>query len=643
MRGWRHRAQHGAVGGATATSTQLRADGAATAPSSAPAPGSPRRTPRDLVRRVVVHLLVVCTYSLFGVLLWWRSWDGHLTTALTCACGDAGQAVWFVAWPAYALSHGLDPFFSGALFAPHGVNLLVNASSTVVGIALTPLTLAAGPVAATTVALTLAPGLSAWACWIACRRMVRWGPAAAIAGLLFGYSPFVVSNLALGHVGLALLVAPPLLVLALATMLFGHPAHPARLGVAVGLLVGLQFFVSPEILAALVVVGLPVTAAAALVGRARLARLPDLARGLGAAGVTSVLLLAAPLWFMLGGPRHLSARIWPGAPIDGNALSAFVSPGLYGAHATTLLRLGGYEGLRGPPSAYLGPFVLGAAALALVVAWRRAAAWVLASLSVVAAVLSLGILLVLDPGHAVSVWTPWRLLATLPLLDDVIPQRFSAVVDLGVALLVGVGADAAFARYSHPRGAASAPTVRRARAARSAVTGGALLAVGALGAGSLWWTFQVPFATGTVSVPRWFSQRAPSLPASSVVVSIPFPFPTDASSAPMVWQALDGMAFRLAGGYAKAPGRRGAPLGGRTESEAERVLAGLSGAAAGPLPTGSPAELAALRQALAAWHVRDVVVTGRARDPRLAVAILSDAIRAPPLRRAGAWVWVLSP
>lgn len=607
--------------------------------------GLPVRAAWRVGRRVGLHLLVIGTYSLFGVALWWRAWDGHLSTSLTCACGDAGQAVWFVAWPAYALSHGLDPFFSGALFAPHGVNLLANASSTAAGIVLAPLTLSAGPIAATTVALTLAPALSAWACWVACRRMVAWRPAAAIAGLLFGFSPFVVTNLALGHVGLALLVAPPLLFTAVGRLLFGSPAHPRRLGAGIGLLLSLQLFASPEILAALAVVGLPVTAVTAAVARRRLATGTDLARGLGAAVVTAVAVLAVPMWFALAGPRHLSGRIWPGAPVDGNALSSFVSPGAYGAHATTLLRLGGYEGLRGPPSAYLGPFVLAAAALALGFAWRRATARVLASVCAAAAVLSIGALLVLGSGHTLGVWTPWRLVATLPLLEDVIPQRLSAVVDLGVALLVGVGADAARARLGGSRGSEPARARRRrlnagaAITRRAALTGGTLVAAGVVAAGSMWWTFQVPLATRTVSLPRWFSQRARALPPGAVVLSVPFPFPTDASSGPMVWQAVDGMSFLLAGGYGKAPGRQGVPLAAGSESVAQRVLARLSGAAAGPLPRGSPSQVAALRRALAAWDVRDVVVTARARDPRLAVTILSEAIRAPPVREAGAWVW----
>ena len=55
---------------------------------------------------------------------------------------------------------------------PYGANLLSNTSGTLVGVVLGPVTWLWGPVAATNVALTLAPALSAWGCWVAVRPFV---------------------------------------------------------------------------------------------------------------------------------------------------------------------------------------------------------------------------------------------------------------------------------------------------------------------------------------------------------------------------------------------------------------------------------------------------------------------------------------
>ena len=233
------------------------------APSDPAAPPGERAGPgRRVAVGVAANLGVLAVFCLPGLALWWHAWDGHLATTLACACGDSGQQVWFIAWPAYAIEHGLNPFFSGALWAPDGVNLLSNASSPLVGIALAPVTWLAGPIVTTNLALVLAPALSAWGCWFACRRMVGWAPAAWIAGAVFGYSPFIVDNDATGHVGLALLVVPPLMMLVSYRLLTGR-SSPVRGGIALGLLAVAQFFISSEVLVVTAVVGVAALGATA--------------------------------------------------------------------------------------------------------------------------------------------------------------------------------------------------------------------------------------------------------------------------------------------------------------------------------------------------------------------------------------------
>ena len=575
------------------------------------------------------HVLVVVAFALPAVALWWHAWDGHLSSTLTCACGDAGQTVWFLAWPAYALSHGLDPFFSSAVQAPYGVNLLTNASAVPIGVLLAPVTLTAGPIVATNVALTLCPALSAWACWVACRRLVTWRPAGAIAGLLFGYSPFVVTNLALGHLGLALLVAPPLLVVATRQLLFGPASSRRRCGAGVGALLGAQFLISSEIFAIVVVIGVPCTLAAAVVGRRLLAPRPQLLRALGLAGIVVAAVLAFPMWFFLAGPQHLHGPLWQGAPLQGNALTALWDPGHYRAPAGTLLRFGGYEGRAGPPSSYLGPVVLGVGGGALAVAWRRRTAWLLALGAVVAAVCSFGAVLWLVPGRVVDMWMPWKVFGALPLLGDIIPQRFSAVTDLCIALLIGVGVDAAW-RLGAERGHA---------AKRRSLALFIVLAVSVATVASAWWTYQVPFATRRLAPPSWYAVVAPRLPAGTVVLSYPFPFSLDGSSGSMVWQALDGMRFRLAGGYVKEPGPGGRPLSDRPVPQPYVLLARLTARAAGPMPAIDGRDVAQLRNSLTRWRVGEVVVVDRGAHPASTVGLLSRVLQRPPRSVMGAWVW----
>ena len=163
-------------------------------------------------RRRVDLMVALVAYLGLAVAVWWGVWSTHPTSVTTCGCGDSALFLWFLDWPAVALAHGHNPFFSTAMFHPTGVNLLANTSETAIGLALAPVTWIFGPVATLNVALTLAPALSAWAMYWLVRRWVDWRPAAFAAGLLYGFSPFVLSSLADAHLMNGFLLVPPLVV-----------------------------------------------------------------------------------------------------------------------------------------------------------------------------------------------------------------------------------------------------------------------------------------------------------------------------------------------------------------------------------------------------------------------------------------------
>jgi hypothetical protein len=64
------------------------------------------------LRRTGIHLGVIAVFTLPSIVLWWHAWTGGAASAVRCSCMDPGQQVWFIAWPAYALAHGHNPFFS---------------------------------------------------------------------------------------------------------------------------------------------------------------------------------------------------------------------------------------------------------------------------------------------------------------------------------------------------------------------------------------------------------------------------------------------------------------------------------------------------------------------------------------------------
>ncbi|HXY26879.1 MAG TPA: hypothetical protein VEH82_01190, partial [Acidimicrobiales bacterium] len=377
---------------------------------------------RRSARWVGHHLLVLAAFTVPAVVLWWHVWSGHPASTLTCGCGDPAQQVWFTAWPAWAITHAHNLFFSGAVNVPDGANLLSNTSGTLVAVGLAPVTWLWGPVVATNVALTLAPALSAWGCFVATRRLVRWKAAAIPAALVFGYSAAVVNSVAYGHVSVTVLVVPPLLFVTLYEIVIRQQRTVRRDGLTLAALLVVQFLISPEVLVMCLLfasVGLVAVTAAGwrqIRARARHA-LPALGVGVGLAAVV----LAYPIWFGLAGPQAVTGILFPLAPLTGVPLSGVLSPGRYAAATDSFLRFGGYLGRTGPPPDYLGVGLAAATVGSVVVARRRPLAWLLLFLALVALWLSLGPVLIGAPSWVAPLWLPWRALANLPVIEEILP------------------------------------------------------------------------------------------------------------------------------------------------------------------------------------------------------------------------------
>ena len=579
-----------------------------------------------------VYLLAGSAYLVLGIGIWWHVWSSHPTASATCACGDPALFMWFLEWPAYALTHGHNPFYSTALFQPGGVNLLSNTSVLGIGIPLAPVTLLFGPVASLNVAATLAPPLSALAAFWLARRWVTWAPAAWMAGLLYGFSPLVLNSLAFAHLMTGTLVFPPLILGALDELLVRQSHPPVRVGILAGFLVAVEFFVSTEmvlIIALSALLGILLLLGYAVAGHRQelAARVPAALRGLGAMLAVVVILLGYPSWFALDGPAHLAGSIWPKLQLTGGySLADFVNGSTTTGDPATVL--GGYFGPIMTSSAFVGfgLFAVLAAGLAI---WRRdRRLWFFGALAVATGALALGV----DGRY----WVPWRLLVHLPLFENVTERRFMAISYLALSMMFAIVIDRA----------RSLDRVHGLHAStrRGALTSWAAVAV-AIGAGIVPMAAAiaptVPLATQSVNLPAWFVRAGPRLPSGSVVLAYPAPF--SGSQATLAWQASDKLHFAMASG--------GGPQGSARRAGAERAgfeaLAGLSIGFA-PLPAGTPAELSAVRRAIAGWEVTTVVIPNlprslppivRGNDPQYAAGFMTAALGRLPVYRDHAWVW----
>jgi len=563
-------------------------------------------------------------YLLLSLGLWWHALP-DLKSVTTCGCGDGALTLWVIKWPAYALSHGLNPFYSSKLFVPRGINMAPNSLG--LGIVTAPVTWLFGPVASLNVIDLVSPVLTALSMFWLLRRWVSWAPAAFAGGLFFGFSPFVVVSLALAHPNFGFLAPVPLIIGCVDDIFVRHHFRPRRVGFALGLLVVVEFAISVEVLLlmvlfavfAAVVVGLWV-----LVGHRQDARrsIVGAAAPMAVAAGVAAVLLAYPLWFFLAGPAHLVGRAWPDSP-SGTVANTFgdFRHGVISAPLTGIMRLfGGYQGPTLPQLCYLGLgiviVVLGGAVI-----WHRdPVIRIFTVLGALATVLSLGV--VSGP------WTPWRLFTHAPLLNNVVPVNITAVIDTCVAIVMALVVDRTRSAV-RDRWARSAGVV-----AATAVTALALVPTGA----ALWSNF--PLTVRPVAVPRWFTVAAPHLGPHAVV--LPYPAALGGIQSSMAWQAVEGMTFSMVGGGGPGitPSRAG------PEAPGFAILSSAS-VPLSPAPMPSAGNLAAIRQALAGWGVTTVVVPDqpalptyeRGRSVSYAVGLFTAALGHAPTWQAQAWVW----
>ena len=588
--------------------------------------------------KVWATLLVISSYVVLAVVIYGHVWSNNPTTHMQLG-GDQFANVWFLRWTPFALLHGHNPLFSTYVNYPFGVNLVTNTSVQLLGLLGTPVTLLWGSVATFNVMSTLALAGSAVAGYFFSRRWTIWRPSAWVAGLLYGFGPYVIGQ-ASGHLNLSFVVLPPLILLAVHEVVVRQVWGPRRAGIVLGLLVTAQFFVSSEILASTVVIGSVCVVAAAVVGHRYVRdRWSHALHGTLWAGGLSGLLLAYPVWFALRGTGSISG------PIQ-------LVPQAYRADALGLLYPGAYVWLApssltktsavfaSNPSengSYLGITLVVTVVASVLVLWRRSATVRVAAIGgAVSWLLSLGAGLVIRsaPGASPTGFPlPERIFTKLPLLANTVPVRYSLYVSLFAGLVLALALDRIRERIRQTSKAGWLCTP----AASTLVPG--LVALVCL----------VPVIPslplqniGDTMVPTYFSSPALQRIAPDSVALL-YPFPSSATPQAELWQAQSLLRFKMPGGYflvPQPPGRTIAyspALAYTTDTLTARTLVAL--AAGTPPPT-----TATLRAALTAqwrtWHVHTLLAsTNGVTRPAESIRFLTWLAGRPPSVQGDMLVW----
>lgn len=548
--------------------------------------------------------LALLAYAALAVLLFAGAWT-HPAGAWIGYDDDPHLFIWYLGWTPHQLEAGQNPLFTSVLQAPGGVNLMWNTAVVAPALVLWPVTAAFGPIVSYNVLVTAAVALSAWCGYLAARRLVPGELAAGLAGLVYGFSPYMVAQ-SLRHPHVSLVVFPPLALILLHELLVRRRRSPLLVGALLGAAAAVQLLTGEEILAyTALVAGAGVVLLAALHPAEVAARVPRAAAGLAVALACFAFLAAYPLWFQFFGPQRVSGVLQP-PDVYVNDLLGFVVPSdllaLSGGPTSAITR--GFTGNIAETDAYLGIPLLALLVAACVLGWRRPLVRWAALLSAIAAVLSLGPRLHVA-GTVLPVPLPWALVGRLPLLDSAVPSRLMLFAYLGVGLLL---ADLV------------ASAGRRRPLALAAV------AVALLPLVPRW-----PYPSTEARVPAFFQaggEASRLTPADMVLVA---PYADHLSSVAMLWQAAAGYRFRMPEGEAFVPG----PSLGPPPSHLRATFEALEGGV--PVPD-SAADRAETRRELAALGVDTVVVGPHPGHDRM-VAYLTSVLGRPPVRSGGVDVW----
>jgi hypothetical protein len=598
----------------------------------------PRAAPIQVARSPIAEtgwglIAPLPIYALLAAALFRAAWQAP-ATLVTGYGPDPPFFVWSLGWFPFALTHALDPLVSTYLDYPAGINLMGSTSAPLLGIILGPATAAWGPVVAYNLAITASLALSAWCAFLLCSRLVHSRVASAIAGLFYGFSPFMVAH-SLGHLHLVAAVFPPLLFLLLRDLVAGTPRHPLRTGALLGLIAAAQFYLSEEVLAMeALAVGLGAVLLAALFPTEWRLRLRDCRRPIAVGLAIGAALIVLPLGVQFFGAQHVAAAVNPGGFYVSDLLGFITPTRLQWLSPTAVARVSDrFTGNPAEWNAYVGLPLIGLAIWVSVREWRRPLIRIVALLGLLLALLSLGptlhiggsvtaiptailgVAVVLVRRHVrvlpvlLALVGSWAALATAPVVRDILPGRLMLLVFLLLAILVAVFVDSI-----------------RWRIRRNRLTAGLAMA-----AAMLTLVPATPVATTPFAVPAFFQGALGSrIRQGGVVLVAPYAYAWD--DVAMIWQSASGMWFRMPEGYGTVPGPS---LNAPSTSLGDALI---------DLDRGEPYAGMSLhtRQLLLAdlrrWKV-DAVVVGPMAHQAGVLQLFQDLLGQAPDSVGGVYVW----
>ncbi|HEY0934413.1 MAG TPA: hypothetical protein VGD91_11790 [Trebonia sp.] len=452
---------------------------------------------------------------------------------------DVQFYTWCLGWWPYAVSHGINPLFSAQIGAPHGYDLAWASTAPAVDLAMWPVTAAFGAVTAYNVLLLLTPPLSAWAAFVALRRLTGRFWASLAAGIVYGFCPYELMHNWQGQPNLTVIALFPLMVYLVVRWWEGTLGRTGFVAWT-ALAMAVQFYTFNEAFAEMTAVwtgGLAIGFAVAGRGaRRRVARLA----GLTAAAFAGALVVSAP--YLVYSLKHYQGALTRQQPAYSLPLIRLIVPEAHHLFGLTpLIAYSNHLGRIGIEN-YVGIPLIVVLLLTAALAWRNRIGWLLAGGFVFVIPLAVGPAVVVT-----SIDHTYRLpragLGGLPLARSAEPSRV-----IVFAVLVRA---AALARWLAAPG--------RSKVLKAARWGLGLLAVAAVitdtpasysAVPPLPPGYQAPAGMHAVNLLPAFITRSMYhryLHPGEIVAVL-----THRGNAGMLFQVASGFYFRIAGGYINA-------------------------------------------------------------------------------------------
>jgi hypothetical protein len=384
--------------------------------------------PRSCERRQAWWLWALVLYLTLSVLLFGLPVIGHFGSRIIGANEiDPSADMWFLGWWPHAVLHGTNPFVTHAMFYPDGYNLQWATSMPLLSLLCAPLTLVVGLAASWNVVMLLSPALSAWTAYLLCRALRAGTMPSLVGGFLFGFSPYVLTNLT-GNPMLTMIPMIPVFALLVVRWLRGEMSD-RRFVLWLALALSAQYLIYAEILLTSTLFGAIALLTGAVMFRERRAAGAKLARLLlvayAAAGVLVSPFLVA---FVLG--THYPPSATTGFAGD---LAWFIQPpGLVGPPLHWAASVAG-----GNSETYVGLPLVVIVSMALWQLRRRREIRLLGVCLLAAVIATLGTRLRVG-GHTTGMWLPWDLVQRVPVFRYAIPVRLGLFVMLFAALLAAL-------------------------------------------------------------------------------------------------------------------------------------------------------------------------------------------------------------